>query len=413
MATPGAMHESGVRARRRIFRGLPLLWLACALVLLAPPFEALAERGAIGDATLSDAAKLIAAASADRVDVLYFLLERGVSPNAATKNGRTALHAAVRGGAGDALDFLIGRGADPNRSGKDGWTPLMEAAFGERENAAERLIKASAKLELREARNGLTALHVAARGNAPGLVSRLLAAGAQINVADHGRGLTALHYALASQKKRAMQIVGELLVSDADADVGANDGWTPLMAAVASGDARRVVLMLSYAKAIDAATRQGASALTIAAEDGRKEIAKVLVAAGAKMKPVRKGAQTPLNAALKGGHFDLVVDFIARGADVNLPGAKGRRPLELVAIAGDQRSLELLLARGADVNARNVKDGTTALMWAANNGHMASVKRLLNAGADPSLTANDGWTAYEAARMAGHENLARLLGGDI
>ncbi len=71
--------------------------------------------------------------------------------------------------------------------------------------------------------------------------------------------------------------------------------------------------------------------------------------------------------------------------------------------------VDLLLKRGASVNAPNREDGTTALMWAANAGYSEVVQRLLRSGADVDLVARDGWTAVKAAKMAGHDDIVRLL----
>jgi ankyrin repeat protein len=57
----------------------------------------------------------------------------------------------------------------------------------------------------------------------------------------------------------------------------------------------------------------------------------------------------------------------------------------------------------------NRRDGTTALIWAANAGHLGIVLALLAAGANPTIVANDGWTAVMAAEMAGHDDIAKLL----
>ena len=51
--------------------------------------------------------------------------------------------------------------------------------------------------------------------------------------------------------------------------------------------------------------------------------------------------------------------------------------------------VEALLVKGADIN-RLASDGFTPLMRAAYAGHDALVEFLLQRGADPKVTANDG-----------------------
>ena len=66
------------------------------------------------------------------------------------------------------------------------------------------------------------------------------------------------------------------------------------------------------------------------------------------------------------------------------------------------------LDRSADVNLI-AKDGTTALGWAAFNGHTAVVQALLEAGADVTPKDTDGETAMMAAEREGHTEIVELL----
>jgi ankyrin repeat protein len=65
----------------------------------------------------------------------------------------------------------------------------------------------------------------------------------------------------------------------------------------------------------------------------------------------------------------------------------GVTPLHLAAAAVDGEStVRALLARGAPVNAQENAAGQTALMFAASAGRLASVRLLLESGADPSIS---------------------------
>lgn len=92
-------------------------------------------------------------------------------------------------------------------------------------------------------------------------------------------------------------------------------------------------------------------------------------------------------------------------------------PLSVAASAGDAAQIKNLIAQGADVNARD-KDGLTALMWAAREGHAEIARVLVDAHADMNVRdcASAGWTPLMHAIHKNQNDLARLLierGADV
>mmetsp|Transcript_4727 Transcript_4727/g.9556 ORF Transcript_4727/g.9556 Transcript_4727/m.9556 type:complete len:308 (-) Transcript_4727:1556-2479(-) len=75
---------------------------------------------------------------------------------------------------------------------------------------------------------------------------------------------------------------------------------------------------------------------------------------------------------------------------------------------GDHRSIQTLLRQGHAVDARD-EENWTALMRAADRGHLNAVQVLLNAGADLALTDDDGQTALHIACFCGHLDASALL----
>ena len=83
--------------------------------------------------------------------------------------------------------------------------------------------------------------------------------------------------------------------------------------------------------------------------------------------------------------------------------------------AGRTKQMESALAGGAPVDSRDLS-GRTALMLAAESGHAAAVRLLLDRGADPNARDARGWTPYLFALLApsgdaarAHEAVLKLL----
>src|SRR5947209_7044732 len=97
-------------------------------------------------------------------------------------------------------------------------------------------------------------------------------------------------------------------------------------------------------------------------------------------------------------------------ADVNAWSADGFQPLQLAAFFGRPEAVELLLARGAEVStpARH-QFHVTALQEAAANGALDLVRVLLDRGADPAATDDNGRTAADWARDRGQTAVLELL----
>jgi ankyrin repeat protein len=216
----------------------------------------------------------------------------------------------------------------------------------------------------------------------------------------------------------------ERLLSDDPRLVSASDDHlkTPLHWA-AEHDRREVAEMLLDAGAdLEATTSWGATALDWAATMGSVKVADLFLARGAK--------GMDLVAAASLGKLDLVREFPDSGAPVaSLAGRPA--PVEpndhwvadSARMKGDAISnafygacrnghtavAALLLGRGADVDAKGVFGGT-GLHWAAIHGHKDTVAFLVAHGADPTIrdakfdSTPEGWAAEGQ-----HDEIRELL----
>jgi len=92
------------------------------------------------------------------------------------------------------------------------------------------------------------------------------------------------------------------------------------------------------------------------------------------------------------------------------PEAAGKSTLHDLSVSDDAAGLSSLLLEhpATDVNERD-QFGYTPLHLACDRGSLAVVKILLSKGADPSLKDQDDFTAGELARIAGYEEIGKLV----
>ena len=99
-----------------------------------------------------------------------------------------------------------------------------------------------------------------------------------------------------------------------------------------------------------------------AAKKGNIEAVKQRIADGVDVNAKDKYGRTPLFIAAHEGHKEIAELLLAKRADVNAKDGKyGWTPLHHAAVSGGHKEVAvLLIAKGADVNARD-KDGKTPL----------------------------------------------------
>ena len=118
---------------------------------------------------------------------------------------------------------------------------------------------------------------------------------------------------------------------------------------------------------------------------------------------------TPVADAARDGNRALVRAALGKGADVNAAQGDGMTALHWAAINGDAELTQILVRAGASVNATTRIAGATPMLLAAENGHGAIVRALLNAGADAKTADLSGTTALMLAAAAGDADAIRAL----
>ena len=344
---------------------------------------------------------LHAAVRYDDLDMARLLLTAGADAKLANRYGVTPLTLATANGSPEMMRLLLDAGADANAVDPAGETMLMIAARVGVLDAVQLLIDRGATVDAKDATFQQTALMVAVRENHPAIVKTLIDQGANVNA-----------------KTRTGQTPGWVLPNSVP---GFGHGVGIVRGGLPPRGSRQPI--------------PGAlTPLLYAARDGRLEIARILVAAGADIHETDANAITPLISAIVNNRIDVARFLIDRGADVQAADWYGRTPLwaavetrnmdvdngTFVNSIDREPLLELikvLLAKGVDTNARTKEappirrsflrttgtlewvdfTGMTPFLYAARAGDVTVMRLLLEHKADPHIPTFAGTTPLMAA----------------
>jgi ankyrin repeat protein len=265
--------------------------------------------------------------------------------------------------------------------------PLFEAIRRADTPAVKRLLDRGTSVDSRDT-DGVPALMAATLFAGADCVALLLERGANPN-ASTADGATALMWAIPNLEK------ARLLLSH-KADVNAkstNLGRTPLLIAAGyPGTVELLRLLLDKGADLRARDKNGDLALGRARE-ADIEVVRFLVERGIGVNEPNAGGATALSRAISRPYLPTIEFLLAKGGQI------GKNNLTSATHWQDPKLIEKLLNMGADVNARTSNFGRTPLINAASSelAGAATLKVLLENGADPNLADNDGERALDWA----------------
>ena len=149
-------------------------------------------------------------------------------------------------------------------------------------------------------------------------------------------------------------------------------------------------------------------ALVLAAADGNVHKVVQLLSLGARV-DMRYQGYTPLLAAADRGQTEVCQLLLEAGSDLEeTEPFTMSTALNKVASQDNQSLLKLLLSNKANFNSSSI-NGFTPLHMASQEGHLASVVTLLQAGADQLLPKHDGFLPIHQAAQHNHVEVVRIL----
>lgn len=331
------------------------------------------------------------------------LIKAGSQVRYLASNGRTPMFVAAEKGLSSMIGLMMLHGEiDVNEPvvRPSGLRLLHVAAFHKRPHVVAQLIEAGANVNQLDDEGGYTPLAMSIIGNNPAAAIEIIAAGADINYPSRSgrkplyvaveKGLTDVVRALLghgsvdvnepvtseSSAARPLHVavlhgqshlIPILIGLGADVNIADEDRLcTPLLMAIILQDVWSVRLLLKANADATRLSREGRSAMYIAAEKGNSTIIKLLVnfcAADINKPTTTEPHQgNALHIAVMFDNSFTVMDLLQMGANINLPDSLGRRPLDLAKETESEGALEVLNRHFLSLHA----DGSLAIPNTAN-----------------------------------------------
>jgi ankyrin repeat protein len=197
-------------------------------------------------------------------------------------------------------------------------------------------------------------------------------------------------------------VVKVLLKTNAKIESKDNNGQTPLLRAAEKGHEAVVKVLLEAKANVELKDNNGQTPLLRAAANRNEAVVKVLLEAKADVESKDKWNRTPLWWATTIGDGGIV-KLLLESKDNN-----GQTPLSRAAEKGHEAAVKVLLEAKANIESKD-KWSRTPLSWATTIRGGGVVKLLLEANAEIESTDNNGQTPLSRAAEKGHEAIVKVL----
>ena len=330
-----------------------------------------------------------AAARTGNLEIVRLLLDAETPVDAGDSDNSTALDVAAMMGHGPLVAFFIENGADINHRDRNGACPISFAVNSAKEDIARRLADAGADLSYCNG-DGETLLHLSCSRRMPLFASYLLDHGIGVNVMSN-HGITPLGSAALAGNAEIVKLLldrgadvnpeGEnarnpllftawrnnvdcaklLLEKGADVNKGDDGGRSPLIGAARSSALDMVNLLIEHGASINGMTELGETPLVLASGAGCAGAVKALLDAKADPNIGDDGSgRNALQLASICGYPEIARLLIASGAKIDAAGSCGETPLQLARYYGNGDVAGILEKSGAPADKAKKIDRSAA-----------------------------------------------------
>ncbi|XP_067414419.1 serine/threonine-protein phosphatase 6 regulatory ankyrin repeat subunit B-like [Emydura macquarii macquarii] len=364
-------------------------------------------------------------------DTALAFLKKGVLLLMPNKNGAICLHAAARRGHAAVVKALLQRGAEVDARTKDNYTALHIAAQHCKPLVVQTLLGFGARVQLKGGKAQETPLHIAARiSEGEKVAEMLLKSGADVNV-EQENGETAMHVAA---RHGSLRMIKALIEEGGELTWQSKAGECPLHVAVRHCHLPVVEEILSYlatekgrveaTACVNQENKAGETPLHLAAavkkdmvhfeEEETKIIAMLLEYDADVSRTTQLSLETPLHYCARVGNADALLEMLKHIStrrmqqSINKQAKNGWSPLLVAADRGHTAIVKILLQHHARVDVFD-EHGKAALHLAAENGHDQIADVLLGHKAFVNAKTKLGLTPLHLSAQNGYNHLVKLL----
>ncbi|XP_069104161.1 uncharacterized protein [Argopecten irradians] len=318
-------------------------------------------------------------------------------------SGKSGLHYAAAGGNVKVFNELVHAGLSPQATTKDGSTALHIAAANRRVELVQYIIDNNPILIPQEDSSGWNAIHAAAAVGCIEVISLLIESGMSPGTPTK-IGRTILHVAAyKSQILLVRHIVKKYkdIIHSTD-----NTGNTAMHSAAAGGNVGVFIELLHAGISPNATTDDGSTILHVAANNGKTDIARYIIQYIKEIVPETNDmGRSALHCAAAGRNTSVFDDLIRAGLSPGSRTKAGKTVLHETAFGGKPEFIRQIAKRFSKIVQKTDESGRTALHYVAAGGNVEAFNYLVMAGLSADDTTKDGSSVLHIASFNGNLEL--------
>lgn len=335
--------------------------------------------------------------------IVDLFLQSGMKKTAVNKNGKSIALVAIESENKEVINFLKKREVRLKKDDRKAFFAIVKEG---RPETLEWFFELGIDENVRT-HNGETPIHVASKASNLENLKFLVNRDISLNLRDNS-GLTALHYAAINESKKVTDFLIEqgssLNKETADSYYDVGKGYTPLMIAVQKKN-KELAKILIEAGADVGVPSDEKNALTVALNNDASGLKNLILGQDLNADLLGKALAT----AVEENNFELMKRLVQEGANVNYSDERTSPPLHEAAFEAREKFVKFLLNNGANVDVRDDHMRGTPLLTAAEEGHLEIIKILLKHEANINAQNKSGDTPVILACVAGQWRAKDIL----